>query len=145
MPEGAVNLVHGGADPGEEIVANPGTQAVGFTGSTMTGSLIAKHAGAKPLLLELGGNGPTIILDDANLKAAISGTAIGCFTNAGQICQSSERILVMGHVKVDPSEKKVRDEQFRLEPQRILKGGSSLIELVLVVERKPRLLRNSAL
>lgn len=98
MPEGAVNLVHGGADPGEEIVANPGTQAVGFTGSTTTGSLIAKHAGAKPLLLELGGNGPTIILDDANLKAAISGTAIGCFTNAGQICQSSERILVMERV-----------------------------------------------
>jgi acyl-CoA reductase-like NAD-dependent aldehyde dehydrogenase len=95
LPEGAVNLVHGGAEPGEEIVANPGTHAVGFTGSTITGNLIAKHAGAKPVLLELGGNGPTIILDDANLKSAISGTAIGCFTNAGQICQSSERILVM--------------------------------------------------
>lgn len=98
LPEGAVNLLHGGAVPGEEIVGNPGTQAVGFTGSTATGSLIAKHAGAKPLLLELGGNGPTIILDDANLKAAISGTAIGCFTNAGQICQSSERILVTERV-----------------------------------------------
>jgi succinate-semialdehyde dehydrogenase/glutarate-semialdehyde dehydrogenase len=94
LPEGAVNLVHGGAEPGQEIVANPRTQAVGFTGSTMTGTLIAKQAGAKPLLLELGGNGPTIILDDANLEAAISGTAMGCFTNAGQICQSSERILV---------------------------------------------------
>ena len=94
LPEGAINLIHGGAAPGEEIVANSGTQAVGFTGSTATGNLIAKHAGAKPLLLELGGNGPTIILDDANLEAAISGTAIGCFTNAGQICQSSERILV---------------------------------------------------
>jgi acyl-CoA reductase-like NAD-dependent aldehyde dehydrogenase len=98
LPEGAVNLVLGGGVPGQEIVANPGTQAVGFTGSTITGNLIAKHAGAKPLLLELGGNGPTIILDDANLKAAISGTAIGCFTNAGQICQSSERILVMERV-----------------------------------------------
>ena len=98
LPEGAINLIHGGAVPGEEIVASSGTHAVGFTGSTATGSLIAKHAGAKPLLLELGGNGPTIILDDANLEAAISGTAIGCFTNAGQICQSSERILVTERV-----------------------------------------------
>ncbi len=94
VPEGAVNLLYGGAGPGQEIVANPGTQAVGFTGSTATGTLIAQHAGAKPLLLELGGNGPTIILDDANLESAVVGTAIGCFTNAGQICQSSERILV---------------------------------------------------
>ncbi|MDQ2944284.1 MAG: aldehyde dehydrogenase family protein [Candidatus Dormibacteraeota bacterium] len=98
LPEGAVNLLHGGAVPGEEIVANPGTQAVGFTGSTATGNLIAKHAGAKPVLLELGGNGPTIILDDADLQAAIAGTAVGCFTNAGQICQSSERILVTERV-----------------------------------------------
>jgi len=98
LPEGAVNLVHGGAEPGQEIVANPGTQAVGFTGSTITGTLIAKQAGAKPVLLELGGNGPTIILDDANLETAISGTAMGCFTNAGQICQSSERILVTERV-----------------------------------------------
>src|SRR3989442_8476894 len=89
-----MTLIHGATVPGEEIVASSGTHAVGFTGSTATGNLIAKHAGAKPLLLELGGNGPTIILDDANLKAAIYGTAIGCFTNAGQICQSSERILV---------------------------------------------------
>ena len=94
LPEGAINLLHGGAEPGEEIVANPGTQAVGFTGSSATGNLIARNAGAKPVLLELGGNGPTIILDDADLKAAISGTAFGCFSNAGQICQSSERILV---------------------------------------------------
>lgn len=94
IPDGAVNLLHGGAEPGQEIVANPGTHAVGFTGSTVTGNLITQHAGAKPVLLELGGNGPTIILDDANLDAAISGTATGCFSNAGQICQSSERILV---------------------------------------------------
>src|SRR5438552_16916680 len=70
LPEGAINLIHGGAIPGEELVANSGTHAVGFTGSTAAGNLIAKHAGAKPLLLELGGNGPTIILDDANLEAA---------------------------------------------------------------------------
>jgi acyl-CoA reductase-like NAD-dependent aldehyde dehydrogenase len=94
VPDGAVNLVFGEAEVGEEIVSNPGTHAVGFTGSSVVGNLVAKSAGAKPMLLELGGNGPTIILDDADVELAIEGTAFGCFSNAGQICQSSERILV---------------------------------------------------
>jgi succinate-semialdehyde dehydrogenase/glutarate-semialdehyde dehydrogenase len=98
LPDGVLNLIFGDADPGDEIVSNPGTHAVGFTGSSVTGNLIAQRAGAKPLLLELGGNGPTIILNDADLDAAIQGTAFGCFTNAGQICQSSERILVQKDV-----------------------------------------------
>jgi succinate-semialdehyde dehydrogenase/glutarate-semialdehyde dehydrogenase len=99
VPEGVVNLIFGDADAGDEIVSNPGTHAVGFTGSTKTGNLIAQRAGAKPVLLELGGNGPTIILDDANLEAAIAGAAFGSFSNAGQICQSSERILVQEGVR----------------------------------------------
>jgi acyl-CoA reductase-like NAD-dependent aldehyde dehydrogenase len=94
VPEEALNLVFGEADVGEEIVSNPGTHAVGFTGSSAVGNLVARSAGAKPMLLELGGNGPTIILDDADVELAIAGTAFGCFSNAGQICQSSERILV---------------------------------------------------
>jgi succinate-semialdehyde dehydrogenase/glutarate-semialdehyde dehydrogenase len=94
VPEGAVNLVFGGGDVGDEIVSHPGTHAVGFTGSSAVGKLVARSAGAKPMLLELGGNGPTIILDDADVELAIEGTAFGCFSNAGQICQSSERILV---------------------------------------------------
>jgi succinate-semialdehyde dehydrogenase/glutarate-semialdehyde dehydrogenase len=97
-PDGAVNLVFGGSDVGDEIVSSPGTQAVGFTGSPAVGQAIARSAGAKPVLLELGGNGPTIILDDADIELAVTGTAFGCFSNAGQICQSSERILV--HPKV---------------------------------------------
>jgi acyl-CoA reductase-like NAD-dependent aldehyde dehydrogenase len=94
VPEGALNLVFGEGEVGDEIVSNPGTHAVGFTGSSAVGTLVARSAGAKPMLLELGGNGPTIILDDADLELAIEGTAFGCFSNAGQICQSSERILV---------------------------------------------------
>jgi acyl-CoA reductase-like NAD-dependent aldehyde dehydrogenase len=98
LPEGAVNLVFGEGEVGHEIVSNPGTHAVGFTGSSAVGTLVARSAGAKPMLLELGGNGPTIILDDADLELAIEGTAFGCFSNAGQICQSSERILVTAKV-----------------------------------------------
>jgi acyl-CoA reductase-like NAD-dependent aldehyde dehydrogenase len=98
VPDGAVNVVFGEAEVGDELVSSPGTHAVGFTGSSKVGDLVARSAGAKPVLLELGGNGPTIILDDADLELAIEGTAFGCFANAGQICQSSERILV--HPKV---------------------------------------------
>jgi len=98
VPDGAVNLVFGGSEVGDEIVSSAGTHAVGFTGSPGVGQAIARAAGAKPVLLELGGNGPTIILDDADLELAVAGTAFGCFSNAGQICQSSERILV--HAKI---------------------------------------------
>jgi acyl-CoA reductase-like NAD-dependent aldehyde dehydrogenase len=94
LPEGACNLVFGGREVGEEIVSNPRTHAVGFTGSFPVGNAVASQAGAKPLLLELGGNGPTIILDDADLELAVEAAAFGCYSNAGQICQSSERILV---------------------------------------------------
>ena len=93
VPEGSVNLLFGEAEVGDEMVANPDTHAVGLTGSSAVGNTVAQRAGAKPLLLELGGNGPTIILDDADLERAIEGTAFGCYHNAGQICQSSERIL----------------------------------------------------
>jgi acyl-CoA reductase-like NAD-dependent aldehyde dehydrogenase len=93
IPGGSVNLLFGGAEVGDEMVANPGTHAVGLTGSSAVGNAVAQRAGAKPTLLELGGNGPTIILDDADLERAIEGTAFGCYFNAGQICQSSERIL----------------------------------------------------
>jgi succinate-semialdehyde dehydrogenase/glutarate-semialdehyde dehydrogenase len=101
LPEGACNLVFGGREVGEEIVANESTDAVGFTGSFPVGNAVARQAGAKPLLLELGGNGPTIVLDDADVEIAVEGAAFGCFSNAGQICQSSERILVTPRVHDD--------------------------------------------
>ena len=95
LPPGVVNLVTGeGATVGDEIVSNPVTDAVGFTGSAATGKKIAARAAGKPMLLEMGGNGPVIILADADLDAAADATASGCFVNAGQVCSSSERILV---------------------------------------------------
>jgi len=95
VPAGVVNLVTGpGPIVGDEIVAHPGTDAVGFTGSPQTGKQIAQRAASKPLLLELGGNGPTIVLDDADLEQAGTATALGCFFNADQVCSATERILV---------------------------------------------------
>jgi|FLYN01.1.fsa_nt_gi succinate-semialdehyde dehydrogenase/glutarate-semialdehyde dehydrogenase len=95
LPKGVLNLVIGdGPTVGQAIASHPGVSAMGVTGSPATGDKVARAAGAKPLLLELGGNGPTIILDDADLDMAIQRTAFGCFANAGQICDSTERILV---------------------------------------------------
>ena len=99
LPPGILNLVTGaGAVVGDEIVSNPGTDAVGFTGSAATGKLISQRAAGKPQLMELGGNGPVVILEDADLARAAAATASGAFANAGQVCSSSERILV--HRKV---------------------------------------------
>jgi succinate-semialdehyde dehydrogenase/glutarate-semialdehyde dehydrogenase len=95
LPPGALNLVTGpGAVVGDAIVAHPGTHGIGFTGSPATGEQIMRRAAGKPCLLELGGNGPTIILDDADLDAAATSAALGCFFNAGQVCCATERILV---------------------------------------------------
>ena len=95
LPAGAVNVVTGpGGVIGEALAAHPGIDAVGATGCPDTGDRIARAAGAKPLLLELGGNCPVIVFEDADLDAAIERTAMGAYANAGQICDSTERILV---------------------------------------------------
>ncbi len=95
VPEGALNLVLGPpAEIGDEVAGHPGIVAIGLTGSSRTGEIVARRAAGKPMVLELGGNGPTIIFDDADLEQAVRRTAFGCFANAGQICSSTERILV---------------------------------------------------
>ncbi|GAB7003194.1 aldehyde dehydrogenase family protein [Nocardioides sp. AN3] len=94
VPEGLVNLVYGGPEIGEHLVANPDVGLVAFIGSTAVGEQIARAAGVKRLLLELGGNGPQIVLDDADLDKAVEAATLGCFYQAGQVCTSAERILV---------------------------------------------------
>ena len=94
IPPGVLNLVQGGGETGAALVADPGVDAVFFTGSTATGEKIAREAGLKKTLLELGGDGPQIVLADADLDAAVEGAVIGCFYLAGQVCTSAERILV---------------------------------------------------
>lgn len=94
LPPGAINLVFGpGPVVGDEIVGNAGTDGIGFTGSPQTGAAIANRGAGKPMLLELGGNGPVMVLDDADLDRAADAAAFGCFFNAGQVCAASGRIL----------------------------------------------------
>jgi acyl-CoA reductase-like NAD-dependent aldehyde dehydrogenase len=95
LPPGVFNLVTGpGAVVGDEIAANPGTHVIGFIGSIATGHRVAERAAGKELLLEMGGNGPLVILEDADLDKAVSATLVACFLNAGQSCTAGERVLV---------------------------------------------------
>lgn len=94
IPDGLVNLVLGdGATVGDEIVSNPGTHAIGFTGSTATGRAIAARGAGKPMILELGGNGPLIVRRDADLAKAAAAAALGAFYNCGQVCSATGRVL----------------------------------------------------
>ena len=94
FPPGVINLVQGYGDVGAALVEHDGVDGIFFTGSTATGKKIAASAGLKKMLLELGGDGPSIILQDADIEAAVEGAMIGCFYLSGQVCTSTERILV---------------------------------------------------
>ncbi|GLY03198.1 MULTISPECIES: aldehyde dehydrogenase family protein [Actinoplanes] len=95
LPPGVFNLVTGpGPVVGDEIARNPGTDAVAFIGSTVTGRHVAAAAAGKATLLEMGGNGPLVVLEDADLDRAVEGALTACFLCAGQSCTAGERLLV---------------------------------------------------
>jgi len=95
LPPGAFNLVTGpGPVVGDEIARHPGVDGVAFIGSTSTGRLVAQAAAGKAVLLEMGGNGPLVVLEDADIEAAVRATLTACFLCAGQSCTAGERILV---------------------------------------------------
>ena len=100
FPPGVVNVVSNApADASavvEALIAHPAVRRVNFTGSSRVGKIIAKKCAEylKPVLLELGGKSPLVILDDADLDEAVNAAAFGAFANQGQICMSTERIVV---------------------------------------------------
>ena len=77
-------------------MAHPAVRRISFTGSTRVGTIVAQTCAKylKPVLLELGGKAPLVILDDADLEEAVSAAVFGAFANSGQICMSTERIVV---------------------------------------------------
>jgi acyl-CoA reductase-like NAD-dependent aldehyde dehydrogenase len=94
FPAGTINLVHGRGDIGGELVRHDSVGTVVFTGSVTTGEKVARDAGLKNRVLELGGNGPQIVRADADLEHAADAAIMGCFYLAGQCCTAAERILV---------------------------------------------------
>ena len=100
LPPGVVNFITNApadaAEVVEAMIAHPAVRRVNFTGSTGVGKIIAGTCAKylKPVVLELGGKAPLVVLDDADLDAAVNGAAFGAFANSGQICMSTERIIV---------------------------------------------------
>jgi len=104
LGDGVVNVItHEPKDAetvAEALISHPAVKRVNFTGSTRVGRIIAAMAAKylKPVVLELGGKAPLIVLDDADIDAAVDATVFGAFANSGQICMSTERVIV--HEKV---------------------------------------------
>ncbi|MCI2400926.1 aldehyde dehydrogenase family protein [Aliiroseovarius subalbicans] len=94
LPDGVINIVQGKGDVGAALVDHDDVDGVFFTGSTATGRKIAEKCALRPHLLELGGDGPFIIMADADIDAAVDGAMNGCFYYSGQVCTSAERLLV---------------------------------------------------
>ncbi len=100
LPAGVVNFVTNApadaAEVVEAMIAHPAVRRVNFTGSTRVGKIIAAVCARylKPAVLELGGKAPLVVLDDADIEAAVNAAAFGAFANSGQICMSTERIIV---------------------------------------------------
>ncbi len=103
-PEGIVSLVTNAPEDAADVVGalidHPAVKRINFTGSTHVGKIIAARAAAqlKPALLELGGKAPLLVLKDADLDEAVKAAAFGAFMNQGQICMSTERIIVVDAV-----------------------------------------------
>ncbi|WP_128255675.1 aldehyde dehydrogenase [Falsirhodobacter deserti] len=104
LPPGLVSLVTNAPEDAGEIVGalidHPAIRRINFTGSTHVGRIIAERAGRqlKPVLLELGGKAPLLVLKDADLDEAVKAAIFGAFFNQGQICMSTERIIVVEDV-----------------------------------------------
>ncbi|MFC3098332.1 aldehyde dehydrogenase [Alteraurantiacibacter palmitatis] len=104
FPEGVVNVVTNAPEDAAEVVGAlidaPQVKRINFTGSTAVGKIIAKRAAEhlKPVLLELGGKAPMLVLEDADLDEAVKAAAFGAYMNQGQICMSTERIIVVDAV-----------------------------------------------
>lgn len=100
FPDGVVNVITNAPEDAaavvEALIAAPEVRRVNFTGSTKVGRIIGELSGRnlKPALLELGGKAPMIVLDDADIDAAVNGAVFGAFANMGQICMSTERLIV---------------------------------------------------
>jgi benzaldehyde dehydrogenase (NAD) len=96
LPAGVLHAFSGGPEIGQALVEDPSIRMISFTGSTATGRIVGETAGRtlKRVVLELGGNSPLVVLDDADIEAASSAGAWGSFLHQGQICLAVSRHLV---------------------------------------------------
>ena len=109
LDPGVINVITGfGNEVGDEIVKNQSVAKVSFTGSVETGLNISKNAGMKKLTLELGGNDPLIVLDDADIDAAVEAALRGSYLYSGQVCIGIKRIILDKRISNDFKDKFVK-------------------------------------
>jgi len=110
FPAGVINTVSGyGTEVGDALVISPDVDKISFTGSVATGLSIANRAGMKKVTLELGGNDPLVVLDDANVDEAVLGVMRGAYLNAGQVCMGVKRVIVDNSIADEFAEKLVKE------------------------------------
>lgn len=98
VPKGLVSIIPGGASIGEQLVTSHHVDGVGFTGSSETGKRILAIMGIKRSIMEMSGNGPTIVTADADVTAAAELAVYGAYYNAGQVCCATEKLIVVDDV-----------------------------------------------
>ncbi len=98
VPKGAISVIPGAGDIGEALVTHDGIDAIGFTGSSATGKRIVSQMGLKRSIMEMSGNGPTIVTNDADVDKAAKAAVYGAYYNAGQVCCATERVIVVEEV-----------------------------------------------
>ena len=97
LPDGLVNILPGEGAFGSQLVSHPGIHAIGFIGSSATGAKIQATAGLERSIMECSGNGPVVVLDDANIERAAKAAVDSAFYCAGQVCCATERVIVHRH------------------------------------------------
>jgi len=140
IPEGVINLVHGGDEAGKAVVADPNIQLISFTGSSETGKIVAQHCAAqhKRVSLEMGGKNAVILMDDADLQLALDGVVWGAFGTTGQRCTATSRLLLHEKIHDKFIEMLVR----RVERLRVGNGNDAGVDIgpVINAEQMQRIL-----
>ena len=137
LPAGVFNLVSGdGPTVGEAIASHPKVDMVSFTGSTRAGRRVAELASktVKRVALELGGKSPNVILDDADLEAAVRGGVTNCYLNSGQTCSAHTRMLVP-RARHDEAARIAKDAAEKFQPGPAMSAESRLGPLVSAAQR----------
>jgi len=115
LPPGVFNFAPGlGPVAGDALAGHPAVAGLGFVGSVRTGALVAARAAGKTQLLELGGNGPMVILEDADLELATEAALEAAYLCAGQSCTAGERFLVHAKVRAEFTERVVEATRARV-------------------------------
>lgn len=117
LPDGVLNVVTGGVEPGAALTAHEGVDKLAFTGNSQTGRKVMESAADNltSAMMELGGKNPNIVFPDAEMKRAVRGVVEGAFYNAGEACTSGERVLVHEDIYDEFLERFVKATEERIQ------------------------------